>query len=89
MKTKDLETALQRAETLYLETMSDVNTGSKIFGITLKELSDAYLKYREEDVTLNNITKGRLGTMSSQMKHLIAYKGDQPKVAELDRNSFY
>jgi integrase len=89
LKTKDLETAMQRGEDLYLQTFSDVKSGRKLFGITLQELSDAYLKWREEDVALGNITKGRLGTMSSQMKHLLAYKGHQTKVSELDRNSCY
>ncbi len=54
LKTKDLDTAVQRAETLYLETMSDVKTGRKIFGITLNELCDKYTKWREEDVALGN-----------------------------------
>jgi integrase len=89
LKTKDLETAMKRGEDLYLQTYSDVQSGRKLFGITLQELSDAYLKWREEDVALGNITKGRLGTMSSQMKHLLAYKGHQTKVSELDRNSCY
>ena len=89
LKTKDLETAMKRGEDLYLQTFSDVQSGRKLFGITLQELSDAYLKWREEDVALGNITKGRLGTMSSQMKHLLAYKGHQTKVSELDRNSCY
>jgi len=63
LKTKDFETAIQRAEELYLQTFSDVKTGRKIFGITLNELTDAYVKWRAEDVVLGNITKGRLGTL--------------------------
>ena len=66
-----------------------MKSGRKLFGITLHELTDAYLKWREEDVALGNITKGRLVTISSQMKHHLAYKGHQTKVAELDRNSCY
>ena len=89
LKTKDLDTAVQRAETLYLETMSDVKTGRKIFGITLNELCDKYTKWREEDVALGNITAGRLVTIKSQLKHLIAYKGADLKVSGLDRNSCY
>ena len=89
LKTKNLDTAIQRAETLYLETMSDVKTGQKIFGITLKELCDKYTDWREEDVALGNITKGRLVSIKSQLKHLIAYKGADLKVSGLDRNSCY
>ena len=54
LRTTDLTTALKRGTDLYLETYSDVKTGRKIFGITLKELVDAYLKYREEDVQNTN-----------------------------------
>ena len=57
LKTKDFETALKRGEELYLQTFSHVKSGRKLFGITLKELSDAYIKWREEDVALGNITK--------------------------------
>ena len=89
LKTKDFDTAVQRAETLYLEKMSDVKTGRKIFGITLKELCDKYTDWRGEDVALGNITAGRLVTIKSQLKHLIAYKGADLKVSSLDRNSCY
>ena len=89
LKTKDLETAVKRGEELYLQTFSDVKSGRKLFGMTLKELSDAYIKWREEDVALGNITKGRVDTIKSQMKHFLDYKGHQTKLAELDRNSCY
>ena len=89
LKTKDFETAVKRGEELYLQTFSDVKTGRKLFGITLKELSDAYIKWREEDVALGNITKGRVVTIKSQMKHFLDYKGYQTKLSELDRNSCY
>lgn len=89
LKTRDLETAIKRAEEMYLQTYSDVQSGRKIFGITLQELCNAYLSYRDEDVALGNITKGRLGTISSQLKHFLSYKGHKTKVAELDRDSCY
>jgi len=89
LKTKNFETAVKRAEEMYLQTFSDVKSGRKLFGITLKELVDAYLKWREEDVALGNITKGRAVSIKSQMKHFLNYKGHQTKLTELDRNSCY
>jgi len=89
LKTKDFETAKERAEKFYLQTYSDVHSGRKIFGITLKELTDAYVKWREEDVVLKNITQGRVTTIKSQLKHFLSYKGHDTKLAELDRNSCY
>ncbi|MGY8935288.1 MAG: tyrosine-type recombinase/integrase [Alphaproteobacteria bacterium] len=89
LRTKDLETAINRAENLYLETMTNVKTGRKIFGITLNEISDAYIKWREEDVILGNITKARLATIKGQIKHFLSYKGHQTKFSELNRDSCY
>ena len=42
LKTRDLETAIQRAEEKYLQTFSDVKSGRKLFGITLHELGDIH-----------------------------------------------
>ncbi|MCH2386479.1 MAG: phage integrase SAM-like domain-containing protein, partial [Pedosphaera sp.] len=89
LRTKDLETVVKRGEDLYLQIFSDVKSGRKLFGITLKELSDAYIKWREEDVALGNITKGRVVSIKGQTKHFLDYKGRQTKLAELDRNSCY
>jgi integrase len=89
LRTRDLEAAIDRAENLYLETMTNVKTGRKIFGITLKELSDAYIKEREGDVLLRNITNARLATIRGQLKHFLSYKGHQTKLAELERQSCY
>jgi integrase len=89
LKTKDLESAINRAEEMYLQTFSDVKSGRKLFGITLKELVEKYLKWREEDVALGNITKSRVVVIKSQLKHFLTYKGHKTKLAELDRNSCY
>lgn len=89
LRTKDFETAVQRAEKEYLQIYADVSSGKKIFGMKLYELVDAYLEYREEDVQLGTITKGRLGTMKSQLKHFQDWKGAKIKLAELDRKSAY
>lgn len=89
LKTTDLTTALSRGTDLYLETYSDIKTGRKIFGITLQELVDAYLKWRQEDVQHGNIKESRHSTMRSQLKHLVSYKGASTKLSSLDRDSFY
>jgi len=89
LKTRDLQTALTLAEKEVLQTLSDVTSGRKIFGITLDEVCTAYLAWRQEDVDLNNITQGRHGTMKSQLKHFISMKSGDLKLSELDRNSYY
>ena len=89
LNTRDLKTAVQRAETLYLQLYSDVASGKKLFGITLGELVDQYLKWRKQDVKGGNITAGRLVTLTSQLKHLKEFKGEDAKLSELDRQSLY
>ena len=88
LQTRDFESATERAEKLYLETMANVSSGKKLFGLTLHELTDLYTDWRKGDVG-TRITKGRLVTIKSQMKHILAYKGEGLKIGELERNSFY
>ena len=88
LHTKDFETATIRAETLFLETMADVATGKKLFGLTLKQLTNLYIEYRLSDVG-KMITAGRLTAIKSQLKHLLVYKGEKLKIRELDRNSLF
>ena len=88
--TTDLVTAMDRAETKALEVYSDVKAGKKLFGITLSQLIDRYLAYRQsEDVVQNNITPERLLTIRSQLKHLVAFKGADTKMSYLDKSSCY
>jgi len=89
LKTRDLETALKRAEERFFQIHSDVASGKKLFGMTLQELVDAYLKFRYEDVELGNITEGRYRTIKYQVKHFLEYKGKTTKVSELDKNSCF
>ena len=88
LQTRDFEAATDRAEKLYLETMANVSSGKKLFGLSLQELTDIYTDWRERDVG-TRITKGRLVTIKSQMKHILGYKGAGLKIGELERNSFY
>jgi integrase len=89
LKTTNLETAISRAETRYLQIYSDIKTGRKIFGITLGELVKAYISKRQEDVIAGLITKERVGTIHAHLKHLLSYKGANTKVGHLDRNSMF
>ena len=68
--------------------MANVSSGKKLFGLSLQELTDLYTDWRKRDVG-TRITKGRLVTIKSQMKHILAYKGAGLKIGELERNSFY
>jgi integrase len=87
--TRDRATALKRAEELYLQIYADIKSGKRLFGITLGELVNEYLKWRAEDVRAELITQGRLGTLSSHLSHIRAYKGANTKLSELDAQSIF
>ena len=89
LRTRDFDTAVIRAEEKYLKTYSDVSSGRKIFGMSLGELVTEFIAWRADDVDAGIITKGRLGTIKSQFKHVTNFKSDKLKISELDRNSFY
>ena len=52
--------------------------------VYLQELTDLYIECRSGDVG-QRITSGRLITLKSQMKHILAFKGANLKVGELER----
>jgi integrase len=89
LKTRDLKTAMLRAEKRVFEIFSDIQTGRKIFGIRLSELVEKYQEWRQQDVDMGNITAGRLVTIKSQLKHLLTFKGSDTKVNELERLSCF
>jgi integrase len=89
LKTRDLKTAVQRAEERYLRLYSDIASGRKLFGITVGQLIALYLEWRAKDVAGGSITAGRLVTITSQLKHLRHYKGEETGISELDRNSLF
>jgi integrase len=89
LKTKDLETAILRAEKLCMDTYTGISIGKKIFGITIKELLEKYLEHREKEVGSGHITLNRYRAIKSGSKHFLNYKGHNTKVSELDRNSCY
>lgn len=89
LKTRDLPTAIKRAEAKYFELYANVQAGKKLFGITLAELVSLYLTWRQSDVDGGAITAGRLSTIRTQLKHFTAYKGEKTRLSELGRSALY
>lgn len=89
LKTRDLETAIKRAEERVFQIYSDVVSGKKLFSISLKEAVDKYLELRKEEVKVGRITAGRLTTIASHIKHLLHYKKEDTKLSDLDRESCF
>ena len=90
LRTSDLDTAIQRAEDFVLKTLSDIQSGKKMFGMTLGELVIEYLEYRKDDIGLETgITEGRWKTIKTYINALLRYKTPQIKLSELDVDSCY
>ena len=89
LKTRDLETALQRGRSETAKLLSDVHSGRAIFGITLQTLVDRYLEYRKRDVDAGNIVIERWITIKSMLKHLLSLKGAATKLSELGKDSLF
>ena len=87
LKTRDLNSAIELAEEKTFEVMNDLKSGKELFGITLKELTERYLAYRQLDVDSGYITPARLGTIRSQINALLRIKDGNLKLSELNANS--
>ena len=97
LKTRDLETALERGRQTFYDIQVELRTGKKLFGLTMKELVDGFLTYQDERVETGKITRGRHSTIKTQLnKHLFGFLGDgiprvghNRKVNEIDKAKFY
>ena len=76
LKTKHLDTAIERAENEFFAIKANLNSGKRIFSPTVQQAAEEYLKHRwEVDVKRGSITEGRWGTIKSQLNHFVAYCG--------------
>lgn len=88
LRTRDLDEAFEKAEEEYLELKIRARNGEKVFAITIDDLCQWYVDLRQKDVTNQFVTKGRLKTISSQMKHLIGFIGAGTKVNRFKGEQF-
>jgi integrase len=89
LKTRDLSTALAVAREKYFELQVQIRSNIKVFGITFGELVELYLAEQKERVETKRITKERLGTISSQLKHLVEFVGGSKiKLCEINKDKF-
>ena len=76
LKTKHLDTAIERAENEFFAIKANLNSGKRIFSPKVQQAAEEYLQYRwDVDVKRGSITKGSWGTVKSQMNHFVTYCG--------------
>ncbi|MDE1892524.1 MAG: tyrosine-type recombinase/integrase [Betaproteobacteria bacterium] len=93
LRTRNKDTALDKAKKYYHELMAKQLAGKTYFSLTAKQGVEEYLKQRAKDVEIGQIVKGRLGTIKTHLEHWLKFIGKDAKLKEMERtdceNYFY
>ncbi len=87
LRTKHLQTAMDKGEEKCIELSHRVNTGVRIFSPSVQEVVDAYLDHRKLDVENGVIVKERHSTIRTQLKHAASMLGKTTKFSTLTKKS--
>ena len=86
-------TAIKKVKAACLEIYANLQQGKTYFSITTKEGVEKYLSFRQRDVELGHIVKGRHTTIATHLQHFLSFIGKDTKLKELERtdceNYFY
>jgi len=86
-------TAIEKGKAAYLEIYANLQQGKTYFSISKKEGVEKYLSFRQRDVELGHIVKGRHTTNATHLQHFLSYIGKDTKLKELEgtdcENCFY
>lgn len=85
LRTRSKTTAIEKGKAAYLEIYANVQQGKSYFSITTKEGVAKYVEFRQKDVELGHIVKGRLATIRTHLQHWLGFIGKDTKLKELER----
>ncbi len=85
LKTRNRDTAIDKAKKHYHELMAHQLAGKTYFSKTTKQGVDEYLKQRERDADSGLIVRGRYGTIKTHLEHWLNFIGRDTKLKELER----
>ena len=88
LKTKDKALALQKAKDEFLTIQGKIKSGVRVWDITVSELIEEYLKHQEKEYEAGKKTKGRVGTIRSQLKHFSEFVDSKTRVSEIKDEDF-
>jgi len=90
LKTKDYDIAIEKAKKLTRELMANGLTDTLVFSISVEELIEQYIAYRENDIDVaTGITRKRWLTLKSQLKYFALICGANTKLSDLKRDQMY
>jgi integrase len=85
LRTRNRDTAIDKAKKYYHELMAQQLAGKTYFSKTTKQGVEEYLKQRALDVEAELIVKGRYGTIKTHLEHWLDFIGRDTKLKELER----
>ena len=90
LKTKDYDIAIEKAKKLTRELMANGLTDTLVFSISVEELIEQYIAYRENDIDVaTGITRKRWLTLASKLKYLALTCGADTNLSDLKRDQLY
>lgn len=88
LRTRDKETAINRAEDLFIEARTKQRSGEKLFSMTAKELRSKYLEYIKERVEGGQLSQGRFTNIKTFTKHYTRFVGENSKIQNISEDFF-
>ena len=97
LKTKNLDTAIAKAEDEYHLIKANLKQGKSIFSPTVVSTIELYLEHGQKDVDRGFITQGRHSSLKSSLKHFLLYVGivgvvgmsRKMRLSDLDKKCLY
>lgn len=89
LKTRNINTAKDKAEERYYELKVLEKQKKPYFSITTKDGVEKYIASRAIDVEDGNIVKGRLSTIKTHLEHWLNFVKKDTKLKDLDRMECY
>jgi len=88
LRTKHLETALQKGKEEYIKIISLVNNGKQVFSKDVTTVVGKFINYRQSDVDNGLIVKGRLTTIHTHLKHMLEYLHGDMRITDIHKGTF-
>jgi integrase len=88
LRTKHLQTAIQKGKEEFINITSRVNSGKQVFSEDVTTVVNRFLTFRQQDVETGSIVKERLGTIKTHLKNMLMYLSGDMKVGDIHRGTF-
>jgi len=88
LKTRDKSIAIEEAKRRFLNYNNMVQTGQKIFSVSVADMRAKYLEYVSELVRAGQISKGRETNIRTYTRRCEEFLGKDTKIANVDRKKF-